>query len=107
MHPRFGKPFVLALIITVGAVSAWLFDLAGIASRHVTNEGGALVLHSAAGPYAMAPFQAAHTLFIFSLTFTVGMLAREMWRTQRAARESAHMHAWHLRQLVPIAPKPS
>ncbi len=69
----------------------------------VSASDGALVSSSPAGTLEIPNVEIAHALYTLVLVFTVGVLVRTLARTQRDARRAAHLHAWHLRQLVPAA----
>ena len=104
MHPRFGKTWLLVAGLALGVLGPWFLELAGVFEPSVGSFGRSLTVTSPAGALDGARFQIAHALFVTSLLAAVGMLAREMARTQRSARRAAHLQTWHLQQLVPTVP---
>jgi hypothetical protein len=104
MHPRFGKTWALAAGLSLAVVSPMLLELAGVWTAQVGTIGNALTVSSPAGALDGQRFEIAHALFVAALLTAVGMLARQMTRTQREARRAAHLQTWHLRQLVPAVP---
>ncbi|MBA3452515.1 MAG: hypothetical protein H0T42_05390 [Deltaproteobacteria bacterium] len=106
MHRQFGKLWVLSAALTLGALSSWIGEVMGILNRTVSTVEGALVLSSPAGTVRIPNLEIAHAVYTLVLVFTVGLLVRTLAKTQRDARRAAHLHAWHLRQLVPT-PSPT
>ncbi len=103
MHRQFGKLWVLATALTLGVLSSWFLELAGILPKTVAALDGALVVASPAGDLRIPNFEVAHAFYTVVLISTVGVLVRTLAKTQRDARRAAYLHAWHLRQLVPTA----
>ncbi|MBV8761638.1 MAG: protein kinase [Deltaproteobacteria bacterium] len=104
MHPRFGKTSLLAAGLTLAVIGPWLLELAGIGGNHIGTIGTSLAITSPAGALDGHRFAIAHALFVGALLTAVGLLARQMTRTQRDARRAAHLQTWHLRHLVPAVP---
>ncbi len=103
MHRQFGRLWILAAALTLGVLSSWIAELVGLWPRAVGVVEGALVLQSPAGALQIPNIEVAHAFYTLVLVSTVGVLVRTLAKTQRDARRAAHLHAWHLRQLVPSA----
>jgi serine/threonine-protein kinase len=105
-HPRFGKTLVLAAGLSAAILLPWLGEWLGLWSRTILEIDGMIALRSPAGSVDASRFELAHVLYVLSVVFTCGTLTKRMASTQRETRRTAHLHAWHLRQLVPLAPRP-
>ena len=101
MHHRFGKTWVLALVLSIGIIGPTIGELFGVWPATTEIVDGRLHLISAAGDFVFPNVQIAHSLYVVALVYVVGMMSRTMARTQRAARREALIQAWHLRQLMP------
>ena len=102
LHPRFGRWWVLGLLVSTGAIVPWLLELAGIFERTMKGVDGQLVLYNERSELLMPQSEIALALYTIALVIMVGAVARTTARTLREARRIAHLQAWHLRQLVPI-----
>ncbi|HLL22019.1 MAG TPA: protein kinase [Kofleriaceae bacterium] len=100
-HPRLGRMWVVALILSAGVVVPWVLELAGLvrATHHFAD--GALVLSSPTIAFSSLPVQLAFALLLVILTTVVGVLSRGLARSQREATRQLELQAWHLRQIVP------
>jgi serine/threonine-protein kinase len=104
-HPRFGKPYVLAAGIAVAIIAPWLGEQLGLWSRTVADVDGTIGLRSPAGAIDVERFELAHVIYVVAVVFTCSALTSRMSKGQRDARRTAHLQAWHLRQLVPVVPQ--
>ena len=105
-HPRLGRMSVMAAILGAAIAVPWTLELVGILppTYHFTA-GGELVLASPIVRFSPLPVQLAFGVLLVLLLGVVGMLSRGMARRQREATRSLELHAWHLRQVVPSAPR--
>jgi hypothetical protein len=103
MHNRFGKTWVLTIGLGVGMLGPWLGTVAGLWDATWSTANGALLLRSPAGEFILPNAELAHHVYSIALIFVAGLLVRTIGKAQRDAQRSAHLHAWHLRQLMPIA----
>ncbi|HEY5933446.1 MAG TPA: hypothetical protein VIU61_02350, partial [Kofleriaceae bacterium] len=102
LHPRFGRWWLIAVVLAAGALGPWLLELAGILDRTMSIRDGALALHPENSELQMPAAEIGLALFTLTLVLITGAIARTTARTLREARRIAHMQAWHLRQLVPV-----
>jgi serine/threonine protein kinase len=102
LHPRFGRWWVISLLLVGGALGPWMLEYAGILERTMSIRGGALALHPENSELQMPAAEIGLALFTLTLVLIVGAIARTTASTLREARRIAHMQAWHLRQLVPV-----
>jgi len=102
LHPRFGRWWVIAVLLAGGALGPWLLEYAGILERTMSIRNGALALHPENSDLQMPAAEIGLALFTLTLVLIVGAIARTTASTLREARRIAHMQAWHLRQLVPV-----
>jgi serine/threonine-protein kinase len=105
-HPRLGRMSVMTAILGASVAVPWTLELVGILppTYHFTA-GGELVLASPIVRFSPLPVQLAFGVLLVLLLGVVGMLSRGMARRQREATRSLELHAWHLRQVVPSAPR--
>ena len=102
LHPRFGRWWLITLILGAGALVPWLLEFAGILERTMSIQNGALALHPQNSTLQLPAAEIGLALFTLTLVLITGAVARTTARTLREARRTAHMQAWHLRQLVPV-----
>jgi len=102
LHPRFGRWWLLGLLLSAGAIVPWLLELTGVLERTISISNGALALHPLNSNLEMPQVEIGLALYTVTLVVVVGAIARTTAQTLREARRIAHMQAWHLRQLVPI-----
>ena len=102
LHPRFGRWWLLGLVMSTGAILPWLLELVGVLERTMKGVDGQLVLYNERSELLMPQSEIALALYTVALVIMVGAVARTTARTLREARRIAHLQAWHLRQLVPL-----
>jgi hypothetical protein len=100
-HPKLGRVYILALILTSGVVVPWLLELAGVIAPTYHFAHGALVLRSPIIAFSSVPVQLAFALLLLTLVIVVGVLSRGLAKNQREAARKLELQAWHLRQVVP------
>ncbi|MDX2086201.1 MAG: serine/threonine-protein kinase [Kofleriaceae bacterium] len=103
-HPRFGRTLVLAAGLSAAILLPWLGEWLGLWSRTILDVDGMMAITSPAGTINARRFELAHVFYVLCVVFTCGILTQRMAFIQRETRRTAHLHAWHLRQLVPLAP---
>ena len=105
-HPRFGRMSVMALILGAAVAVPWGLELVGaLPSTYRFNAAGELVLASPVVRFSAVPVQVAFAALLVILLGVVGLLSRGLARRQREATRTLELHAWHLRQVVPSAPR--
>jgi serine/threonine-protein kinase len=105
-HPRFGRMSVMAVILGAAVAVPWALELTGVlpATYHF-NAAGELVLASTVVRFSAVPVQVAFAVLLVVLLGLVGLLSRGLAKRQREATRTLELHAWHLRQVVPSAPR--
>jgi serine/threonine-protein kinase len=105
-HPRFGRMSVMAVILGAAVAVPWALELIGVlpATYHF-NAAGELVLASTVVRFSALPVQVAFAALLVVLLGVVGLLSRGLAKRQREATRTLELHAWHLRQVVPSAPR--
>jgi eukaryotic-like serine/threonine-protein kinase len=105
-HPRFGRMSVMAVILGAAIAVPWGLELVGVlpATYHF-NAAGELVLASTVVRFSAVPVQVAFAALLVVLLGVVGLLSRGLAKRQREATRTLELHAWHLRQVVPSAPR--
>jgi hypothetical protein len=73
----------------------------GVWPESMSSVGGGILLTPPAGELKLFEMQIALVAYVVALCTIVGLLARRVVEGQRMARRTAHLQAWHLRQLVP------
>ena len=104
-HPRFGKIPVLAAILSASVLVPWGLELLGVLDRTYRFDNGALTLSSPVVEFSGVPVQLAMALVLISLIGVVAVLTRGLAMRQREAARKLELHAWQLRQIVPVAPR--
>jgi hypothetical protein len=105
-HPRLGRMSVMAVILGAAVAVPWALELAGaLPATYHFNASGELVLASTVVRFSAAPVQVAFAVLLVTLLGVVGVLSRGLARRQREATRTLELHAWHLRQVVPSAPR--
>ncbi|HEX3757118.1 MAG TPA: serine/threonine-protein kinase [Kofleriaceae bacterium] len=105
-HPRLGRMSVMALILGGAVAVPWALELAGaLPATYHFNAAGELVLASAVVRFSAVPVQVAFAVLLVGLLGVVGLLSRGLAKRQREATRTVELHAWHLRQVVPSAPR--
>jgi hypothetical protein len=105
-HPRLGRMSVMAVILGSAVAVPWVLELAGaLPATYHFNAAGELVLASTVVRFSAAPVQVAFAVLLVVLLGVVGLLSRGLARRQRDAARTLELHAWHLRQVVPSAPR--
>ena len=106
VHPKFGRMSVVAVILGAAVAVPWALELAGaLPATYHFNAAGELVLASTVVRFSALPVQLAFAVLLVVLLGVVGVLSRGMARRQREATRTLELHAWHLRQVVPSAPR--
>jgi serine/threonine-protein kinase len=102
--PIFQRPRAVAILVTtmVAAIALpWLGELTGILPQTFEFTADGAVVHTAELAGGAAMRTASWIVFAVGLlaaATTMGYLVR---RAERESRRRLHLHAWHLRQLVP------
>jgi hypothetical protein len=105
-HPRLGRMSVMAGILGSAVAVPWALELAGaLPATYHFSAGGELVLASSVVRFSAVPVQIAFAVLLVILLGVVGLLSRGLARRQREATRTLELHAWHLRQVVPSAPR--
>jgi eukaryotic-like serine/threonine-protein kinase len=105
-HPRLGRISVMAVILGAAVAVPWALELAGaLPATYHFNAAGELVLASTVVRFSAVPVQVAFAALLVVLLGVVGLLSRGLARRQREATRTLELHAWHLRQVVPTAPR--
>jgi len=105
-HPRLGRMSVMAAILGAAVAVPWALELAGaLPATYHFNAAGELVLASAVVRFSAVPVQVAFAVLLVGLLGVVGLLSRGLAKRQREATRTVELHAWHLRQVVPSAPR--
>jgi hypothetical protein len=104
-YPHFTqRSLLLIAVITLGYFGPIALELLGmlpstfeIRDGELVSRAGALVVHD----------RTLAVLVVSSIAFVVvaGILAARIYRTSRDARLQLAIQAWHLRQLLPAAPR--
>jgi serine/threonine-protein kinase len=105
-HPRLGRMSVMAVILGGAVAVPWVLELTGaLPATYRFNAAGELVLASAVVRFSAVPVQVAFAVLLVGLLGVVGLLSRGLAKRQREATRTVELHAWHLRQVVPSAPR--
>ena len=104
-HPRFGKIPVLAGILSASVLVPWGLELIGVLEGTYSFRDGALTLSSSVVQFSSVPVQLAMAAVLVSLIGVVAVLTRGLAMRQRDAARKLELHAWQLRQIVPVAPR--
>jgi eukaryotic-like serine/threonine-protein kinase len=105
-HPRFGRMSVMAVILGAAVAVPWALELTGaLPSTYRFNAAGELVLASTVVRFSAVPVQVSFAVLLVVLLGVVGLLSRGLAKRQREATRTLELHAWHLRQVVPSAPR--
>jgi hypothetical protein len=105
-HPRLGRMSIMAAILGAAVAVPWALELVGaLPPTYHFTAGGELVLASPIVRFSPLPVQLAFGALLVLLLGVVGLLSRGMARRQREATRTLELHAWHLRQVVPSAPR--
>ncbi len=105
-HPRFGKIPVLAAILSASVFVPWALEILGVLdSTYRFDADGAIVLSSQVVHFSSVPTQLAMALVLLCLIGVVAVLSRSLAMRQRDAARKLELHAWQLRQIVPVAPR--
>jgi hypothetical protein len=103
-HPRFGKTYALAAGLAGALLAPWVAERLGLLSRTIIELDGMIGIRSPAGAIDASRFELAHVVYVVATVFVCGALTERITRAQRDTRRTAHLQAWHLRQLVPLEP---
>jgi serine/threonine-protein kinase len=105
-HPRFGRMSVMAVILGAAVAVPWALELLGVLPpTYRFTDGGELILASPIVRFSSLPVQLAFAALLVLLLAIVGLLSRGLAKRQREATRTLELHAWHLRQVVPSAPR--
>ena len=100
-HPRLGRMYIVATILSLGVVVPWALEIAGVIEPTYAFSGGAIVLASPIIEFSAAPVQLAFAVLLVVLVTVVAVLSRGLAKSQRDATRKLELQAWHLRQIVP------
>ncbi len=104
-HPRFGKIPILATILSASVLVPWGLELVGVLDTTYSFDDGALTLSSSVVQFSSVPVQLAMAAVLVALIGVVAVLTRGLAMRQRDAARKLELHAWQLRQIVPVAPR--
>jgi hypothetical protein len=104
-HPRFGKIPILAGILSASVLVPWGLELLGVLEKTYAFDGGTLTLSSSVVQFSSVPVQLAMAAVLVSLIGVVAVLTRGLAMRQRDAARKVELHAWQLRQIVPVSPR--
>ncbi len=104
-HPRFGKIPILAGILSASVLVPWGLELIGVLEKTYSFHDGSLTLSSSVVQFSSVPVQLAMAAVLVSLIGVVAVLTRGLAMRQRDAARKLELHAWQLRQIVPVAPR--
>jgi hypothetical protein len=102
-HPRFGKIWILAAILSAAVIIPWALELAGVLDSTFEFTNGAIVLTSPVVNFSSTPTQLAFAMLMVSLVGVVAVLSRALAMRQRDATRKLELQAWQLRQIVPVS----
>jgi hypothetical protein len=106
-YPHFmRRSLLLIAVVAVGYLVPIALELLGVLSSTFAIRDGELISHAGA---LDVHERTLAVLIVASIAFVVvaGILAARIYRTSRDARLQLAMQAWHLRQLLPAAPRAS
>jgi hypothetical protein len=103
VHPAFGSIRIVGAILGAGVAIPWALEAAGVlTSTYRFTENGELHLVSPNLTFSAAPVQLAFALLLVVLISVVALLTRVLAVRQREAAHKLELHAWHLRQILPV-----
>jgi serine/threonine-protein kinase len=104
-HPRFGKIWILAVILCAAVIVPWGLELVGVLEPTFEFASGTIILKSPVIHFSSTPTQLAFGMLMVSLVGVVAVLSRVLVMRQRDATRKLELQAWQLRQIVPVVPR--
>jgi serine/threonine protein kinase len=98
-------PFVssiaLGVINVLAVLGPWLLEVAGALPQTLAVTGGDLQLHAPGLHFSSPATEISLAVYVVGLVGVSGAMARRLSGTQRVARRTLQIQAWHLKQLMP------